>query len=490
MDFKLATPFLEAFEELNKIDESLTSIRCMCALYEDDDGYVCKTGVYAGSLSEEEMEELLTEKGMSYVQCWGEYFREESVIPELGEVVEVFNVEEEDIEEVAAIAGKDPEEYEQIGFFESLSEEITEATDFRASKEFWSAAKIGSMDEDAFHKAFDQELTELGLMDMFDADGVLANDYGRIAKAKEANPDSWAAKALGKLWALRYKDQKLFRSEKAKKAERDAELKAEAERIEAEKKKQMAEEKAARLEKNQELVLNAIAKVDPEAIAEYEKVAGFKAADAVYLKDVPAYIPVWNPNIVLEYGLCFKKWDKYYKINETKINNEARLIKILNDGFRAAAVGIIGQEATKELMKIDVFATNKTADVILLGESGTLYNAWINGLGNLTISVKGEKSVPVYKIEEPYEVIFTRTDWDNNNHSTYRDSKSATYYSWNSKHADKIKDLIPNSFGREDGYMGSYVETTKVGRPSSRNYSRADGIDSWAVTTHLDVAND
>jgi hypothetical protein len=490
MDFKLATPFLEAFEELNKIDESLTSIRCMCALYEDDDGYVCKTGVYAGGLSEEELEEFLTEKGMSYVQCWGEYFREESVVPELGEVVEVFTVEKEDIEEVAAIAGKDPEEYEQIGFFESLSEEITEATDFRASKEFWSSAKIGSMDEDAFHKAFDQELTELGLMDMFDADGVLANDYGRIAKAKEANPDSWAAKALGKLWALRYKDQKLFRSEKVKEAERAAELKVEAERIEAEKKKQIAEEKAIRLEKNQELVLNAIAKVDPEAIAEYEKVAGFKAADAVYLKDVPAYIPVWNPNIVLEYGLCFKKWDKYYKINETKINNEARLIKILNDGFRAAAVGIISQEATKELMKIDVFANNKTADVILLGESGTLYNAWINGLGNLTISVKGEKSVPVYKIEEPYEVIFTRTYWDNNNHSTYRDSESAIYYSWNSKHADKIKDLIPESFGREDGYMGSYVETTKVGRPSSRNYSRADGIDSWAVTTRLDVAND
>jgi ABC-type multidrug transport system fused ATPase/permease subunit len=145
-------------QQINSIAMALAGAQRVFALMdekpEDDDGYVCKTGVYAGSLSEEEMEELLTEKGMSYVQCWGEYFREESVIPELGEVVEVFNVEEEDIEEVAAIAGKDPEEYEQIGFFESLSEEITEATDFRASKEFWSAAKIGSMDEDAFHKAF------------------------------------------------------------------------------------------------------------------------------------------------------------------------------------------------------------------------------------------------------------------------------------------------------------------------------------------------
>lgn len=490
MHFNFDTSFMEAFEELNKIDESLTSIRCMCALYEDDDGYVCKTGVYAGSLTEEEVEELLTEKGMCYVQCWGEYFREEAAVPELGDVVEVFNVEVEDIQEVAAIAGKDPEEYEQVGFFEDLSEEITEATDFRASKDFWSAAKIGYMHEDSFHKAFDQELTELGLMDMFDADGVLANDYGRIAKAKEANPDSWAVKALGKLWALRYKEHQLFHSEKVKKAERDAELKVEAERIEAEKKKQLAAEKAIRLEKNQELVSNAIAKVDPEAIAEYEKVAGIKAADAVYLRDVPAYIPVWNPNIVLEYGLCFRKWDKCYKINETKLNNEPRLIKALNDGFRGAAVGILSQEATKEFNKIDVFANNKTADVILLGESGTLYNAWINGLGNLTISVKGEKSAPVYKIEEPYEVICTRTYWDNNNHSTYRDSESAIYYSWNSKHADKLKDIIPESFGREDGYMGNYVETKKVGQPSSRNYSRADGIDSWAVETHFETATD
>ncbi len=127
MHFNFDTSFMEAFEELNKIDESLISIRCMCALYEDDDGYVCKTGVYAGDLTEEEMEELLTEQGMCYVQCWGEYFKEVSVVPKLGRVVEVFDVEDEDIQDVAAIAGKDPEEYKHVGFFEDLSEEITEA---------------------------------------------------------------------------------------------------------------------------------------------------------------------------------------------------------------------------------------------------------------------------------------------------------------------------------------------------------------------------
>lgn len=235
MDFKLATPFLEAFEELNKIDESLTSIRCMCALYEDDDGYVCKTGVYAGSLDEEEMEELLTEKGMCYVQCWGEYFREESVVPELGDVVEVFHVEEEDIEEVAAIAGKDPEEYEQIGFFEDLSEGITEATDKYASYNFWDWAKSNKISTYWFHEAFDEELTELGLMDIFNKEGMLKDKgtWGKIKNALETNPDSWAVKAVKKMWVLQFKegvtksieqiDREREEAERAKRqAERDA----------------------------------------------------------------------------------------------------------------------------------------------------------------------------------------------------------------------------------------------------------------------------
>lgn len=212
MDFKLATPFLEAFEELNKIDESLISIRCMCALYEDDDGYVCKTGVYAGSLSEAEMEELLTEKGMCYVQCWGEYFREESVVPELGAVVEVFEVEKSDIRDVAAIAGKDPaeykHEYKHVGFFEDLSEEITEAIDQRASYQFWDWAKDKKISTYWFHKAFDEELTAMGLMDIFNKEGMLKDKgtWGKIKNALETNPDSWAVKALRKMWVLQFKE--------------------------------------------------------------------------------------------------------------------------------------------------------------------------------------------------------------------------------------------------------------------------------------------
>jgi hypothetical protein len=95
------------------------TIRCMFALYEDDDGYVSKVGVYAGDLSTVEMEDLLTEQGMSFVTCWDEYEYTTSNTYNLGDVVEVFDVEDGDIEDVAAIAGKEPEEYKNVGFFES-----------------------------------------------------------------------------------------------------------------------------------------------------------------------------------------------------------------------------------------------------------------------------------------------------------------------------------------------------------------------------------
>lgn len=81
----------------------------MLALYEADDGYTCKVGVYVGDLSVEEMEDLLTEQCMSFVTCFDEYEYITSKTYNLGDVVEVFDVEDEDIEAVAAIAGKDLE---------------------------------------------------------------------------------------------------------------------------------------------------------------------------------------------------------------------------------------------------------------------------------------------------------------------------------------------------------------------------------------------
>ena len=105
------------------------TIRCMHALYEDDDGYVSNVGVYAGDLSEAEMEDVLTEQGMSFVTCWDAYGYATSNTYNIGDVVEVFEVSDEDIEDVAAIAGKDPEEYKNVGVFESTDgKKLTEAT--------------------------------------------------------------------------------------------------------------------------------------------------------------------------------------------------------------------------------------------------------------------------------------------------------------------------------------------------------------------------
>jgi len=91
--------------------------------------------------------------------------------------------------------------------FEEL-DKLNEASKIGASRQFWSAAKNSRLDTYAFHDAFDDELKELGLADIFDRDGMLTNQsvYGRIKTAKEANPDSWAIKALHKMWVMQFKD--------------------------------------------------------------------------------------------------------------------------------------------------------------------------------------------------------------------------------------------------------------------------------------------
>ena len=61
---------------------------------------------------------------------------------------------------------------EFIELYESLSA-LNEVTDFYASKRFWDKAKTKVIDERAFHTAYDSELKELGLMDIFNNDGTL-----------------------------------------------------------------------------------------------------------------------------------------------------------------------------------------------------------------------------------------------------------------------------------------------------------------------------
>ena len=114
-------------------------------------------------------------------------------------------------------------------FMELLEEldSLYEAPDFYASKTFWADAKAGELNDQAFNKAYKDEIYKLGLGDLIDWEyrysyyqygryhyptpthtGVLKDksSYGEIKKAAEANPDSWAVKAMLKMWVLQFKD--------------------------------------------------------------------------------------------------------------------------------------------------------------------------------------------------------------------------------------------------------------------------------------------
>lgn len=90
--------------------------------------------------------------------------------------------------------------------------DLMEWTDPQASKEFWADAKEGKLNDKAFRTAYKDELNKLGLWNLIDSEydgtGVLKEkgSYGAIKKASEENPDSWAIKALLKMWVLQFKD--------------------------------------------------------------------------------------------------------------------------------------------------------------------------------------------------------------------------------------------------------------------------------------------
>ena len=153
-----------------------------------------------------------------------------------------------------------------------FDETLTEAPNFWSSQDFWNEAKRNRIDDRAFHAAYDAELKELGLMDLFDDTGILTSQgvYGRIKKAKEANPDSWAVKALLKMWVLQFKENvkpnsQIWRErDEAQRAERAATRAAEEEqkRIEMEAKYEAALKEYTVLDENffeiQDIVNNTI----------------------------------------------------------------------------------------------------------------------------------------------------------------------------------------------------------------------------------------
>jgi hypothetical protein len=118
--------------------------------------------------------------------------------------------------------------------FEEL-DKLNEASKIGASRTFWTYAKENKISTYWFHEAFDEELTELKLMDIFNEEGMLKNPgtWRSIKSALETNPDSWAVKALKKLWVLQFKEgatksieQKSREAEEERRAKKQAEYEA------------------------------------------------------------------------------------------------------------------------------------------------------------------------------------------------------------------------------------------------------------------------
>ena len=435
MDFKLATPFLEAFEELDKLNESpLKTWRI--SYYEDG----VKKSFTVQAASKEEAEQI----GWSRVDADSLYVSE--VISEAA----------------------------------STSEKIA------ASKKFWASAKIGKMEEDAFHTAFDDELKELGLMDMFDANGVLENNYGRIADAKRDHPESWAAKALGSLWGLRYGKNRsyiydnLFKSEKEA---RDAKQKA-AEEAKAKSVEEQKRIRAEKLNKYQQLMLTYLRKVDADTVDKYEETIGVPVLDGVTVEETFISDSQWTEKLDQLYTVCFEGWDRCYKVKESKLNDEAYMLKTLKTGLENAVEHSGYKDALEEFtQKISMLTVpGPYHRVVLLGDSGTIYELRFI-LGELKMSIDGESPIPVRKIDEPYEVIYTAVRQSNDNYRANVDKESRTFYSWNSRYASMLGNLIPYSYGRKaSGSMGSYTETTRLtaAQATGSNFCHVDGINSWA----------
>lgn len=370
--------------------------------------------------------------------------------------------------------------------FEELNR-LDEASNYQASKKFWDAAKAGRMDEVSFHAAFDDELKDLGVMDMFDANGVLTNDHPRISKTIDDNPNSYAARALGKLWGLRYSKNgphQLFKSEI------DAQKKA----AEEEKARKAEEEKkleAEKLRKYQDLLLDYLRKADPVVVDTYEEVTGIPVLDSASLEKHHLAINPKTGQYERWYGLFFEGGTSIYKISEETLQDEPLMLKTIKAGLEKAVASIRVKEAEEELNKIDVIKNRVSGAVVtMLGESGTEYEINISTQRVLYMSIDGESVNSVQMIDEPYEVICVKVYQNNGNHSTRRDSESTVYYSWNSKYETILGTSIPKKFDRVDGFMGSYAETVKIDKPSGNYYSQADGIDSWARYYNYQVATD
>lgn len=172
--------------------------------------------------------------------------------------------------------------------------DLLEWSDYGASSQFWSEAKAGRLDGTSFWNAYSSDLRKLGLSDLLDTEYKELKEkssYGKIKKAAEENPDSWAVKALLKMWVLQFKDgvKSNIRIKREEYAQKLATKKAELAEVEA----QLPEfEKVFREVGNRILgetadECNALMKINNELINETKEVSrGFVEAQSFIAKEI------------------------------------------------------------------------------------------------------------------------------------------------------------------------------------------------------------
>ena len=172
--------------------------------------------------------------------------------------------------------------------------DLLEWGEYGASSQFWSEAKAGRLDSTSFWNAYSSELRKLGLLDLFDTEYKelkQKSSYGRIKKAAEENPDSWAVKALLKVWVLQFKNgvKSNIRIEKEEGEQRLAAKKAELAGVEAQlpEFEKIFKEAGNRILGEAAAECNKLIKVNNDLIAKIKEIShGFVEAKSFIAKEI------------------------------------------------------------------------------------------------------------------------------------------------------------------------------------------------------------
>lgn len=368
-----------------------------------------------------------------------------------------------------------------INTYEQLSS-LNEDAKSDAGKRFWAAAKNNKIDEESFYEAYEEELKQLDLDGIFwphkREDGTFSlgklkhrGVYGEIKKAKEANPNSYAVKACAKLWALQFVDGAEYTFEIREK---------EAQQRRADEFKRREKERQERnLQKYRDILPDALAAIKPEIVQEY--------LDAYKITKDDIDVTLIKTNMGDERVVLLPTKIFTYTVNPKEVNPRTRLIHMLVSEFEEGVKRVEEREAREKAKSnnvIDIIGSSNgnlraVYNVILEGDSGTLYHLGVNG-GRANISSVLGKDVTeinyLLQITEPYKVIYTSVSYD----STFGGRGSSNdYYSWDSSKEALLKPILPKEGSYSDPSMDS--TTKRVSKGDGKNLSLMDNIDSWMI---------